>query len=43
MQLIGKPLDEATLLAAAGAYQRATDWHHRWPPDPTGRGAEAAP
>jgi aspartyl-tRNA(Asn)/glutamyl-tRNA(Gln) amidotransferase subunit A len=32
MQLIGKPLAEATALAAAHAYQQATDWHLRAPP-----------
>jgi aspartyl-tRNA(Asn)/glutamyl-tRNA(Gln) amidotransferase subunit A len=32
MQLIGRPFDEATVLRAADAYQRATDWHRRRPP-----------
>jgi aspartyl-tRNA(Asn)/glutamyl-tRNA(Gln) amidotransferase subunit A len=32
MQLVGRPFDEATLLRAADAYQRATDWHSRRPP-----------
>jgi aspartyl-tRNA(Asn)/glutamyl-tRNA(Gln) amidotransferase subunit A len=27
LQLIGRPLDEATLLAVGQAYQRETDWH----------------
>ena len=27
MQLVGKPLDEATLLRAAWAYEQSTDWH----------------
>ena len=27
MQLVGKPLDEATILRAAWAYEQATDWH----------------
>jgi aspartyl-tRNA(Asn)/glutamyl-tRNA(Gln) amidotransferase subunit A len=31
MQLLGRPLDEATLLRVAGAYQRRTDWHTRHP------------
>src|SRR5262249_4198700 len=31
LQLIGRPLDEATLFRAAGAYQAATDWHTRRP------------
>jgi len=32
MQLGGRALDEATLLRAAHAYQRATDWHTQRPP-----------
>jgi aspartyl-tRNA(Asn)/glutamyl-tRNA(Gln) amidotransferase subunit A len=32
LQLIGRPLDEATLLCAADAYQRETDWHTSLPP-----------
>jgi aspartyl-tRNA(Asn)/glutamyl-tRNA(Gln) amidotransferase subunit A len=31
MQLIGRPFDEPTLLRAAHAYQRLTDWHERRP------------
>jgi amidase len=31
-QLVGPHLSEATLLAAAHAYQQATDWHLRRPP-----------
>jgi aspartyl-tRNA(Asn)/glutamyl-tRNA(Gln) amidotransferase subunit A len=31
MQLIGRALDEGTLLRAADAYQRRTDWHQRRP------------
>jgi len=32
LQLVGRPLDEATLLRAADAYQRQTDWHRSVPP-----------
>ncbi len=32
MQLVGRPFDEATVLRAADAYQRATDWQARRPP-----------
>lgn len=31
-QLIGRPLDEPTVLRAGDAYQRVTDWHTRRPP-----------
>jgi aspartyl-tRNA(Asn)/glutamyl-tRNA(Gln) amidotransferase subunit A len=31
MQLTGRPFDEGTLLRAAHAYQRGTDWHTRAP------------
>jgi Asp-tRNA(Asn)/Glu-tRNA(Gln) amidotransferase A subunit family amidase len=31
LQLIGRALDEATVLRAAHAYERATDWHTRRP------------
>ena len=31
IQLLGKPFDEATLLALGRAFQRATDWHLRAP------------
>jgi aspartyl-tRNA(Asn)/glutamyl-tRNA(Gln) amidotransferase subunit A len=31
MQLVGRPFDEATVLRAADAYQRVTDWHTRRP------------
>ncbi|HYL87667.1 MAG TPA: amidase [Burkholderiales bacterium] len=34
LQLVGRPFAEGTLLAAGRAYQRATDWHRRLPPDP---------
>jgi aspartyl-tRNA(Asn)/glutamyl-tRNA(Gln) amidotransferase subunit A len=32
LQLIGPPLGEAALLAAAHRFQKATDWHRRVPP-----------
>jgi aspartyl-tRNA(Asn)/glutamyl-tRNA(Gln) amidotransferase subunit A len=32
LQIVGRPFDEATVLRAADAYQRATDWHMRRPP-----------
>ena len=31
LQLIGRPLDEPTLLRTAHAYERATPWHTRRP------------
>ncbi len=31
LQLIGRPLDEATMLRAAQAYESTTDWHKRKP------------
>jgi len=31
LQILGKPLDEATLFRVGGAYQAATDWHTRAP------------
>lgn len=31
LSVIGKPLDEATVLRVAAAYQEATDWHKRRP------------
>ncbi len=34
LQLIGRPYDEATVLRAAHAYERATTWHQRKPPLP---------
>jgi len=33
LQLIGKYMDEATPLAAAHAFQTATDWHRQTPPE----------
>jgi aspartyl-tRNA(Asn)/glutamyl-tRNA(Gln) amidotransferase subunit A len=32
LQLTGRAFDEATVLRAADAYQRGTDWHMRRPP-----------
>jgi len=34
LQLIGKPFEEAPLLAIADAYEQSTDWHKRRPPLP---------
>jgi aspartyl-tRNA(Asn)/glutamyl-tRNA(Gln) amidotransferase subunit A len=34
LQLIGRPFDEPTVLRAADAYERATEWHARKPPLP---------
>jgi aspartyl-tRNA(Asn)/glutamyl-tRNA(Gln) amidotransferase subunit A len=31
LQIVGRPFDEATVLRAADAYQRRTDWHTRRP------------
>jgi aspartyl-tRNA(Asn)/glutamyl-tRNA(Gln) amidotransferase subunit A len=31
MQLVGRPFDEATILALGHAFQQATDWHQREP------------
>jgi Asp-tRNA(Asn)/Glu-tRNA(Gln) amidotransferase A subunit family amidase len=31
---MGRAWEERTILAAAGAYQSATDWHRRHPADP---------
>ena len=33
LQLIGRPMDEATLLRVAYAYEQATPWHKMFPPD----------
>jgi aspartyl-tRNA(Asn)/glutamyl-tRNA(Gln) amidotransferase subunit A len=32
LQLTGRPFDEATVLRAGHAYERATEWHRRRPP-----------
>ncbi len=37
LQLVGRPFDEATILRAGHAFQEATRWHERRPPDPAGR------
>jgi aspartyl-tRNA(Asn)/glutamyl-tRNA(Gln) amidotransferase subunit A len=37
VQLIGRPFDEASILRVGHAYQEATHWHERRPPDPIGR------
>jgi aspartyl-tRNA(Asn)/glutamyl-tRNA(Gln) amidotransferase subunit A len=37
LQLIGPNLGEAALLRVADAFQRATDFHTRWPELPGGR------
>jgi aspartyl-tRNA(Asn)/glutamyl-tRNA(Gln) amidotransferase subunit A len=34
LQIIGRPMDEATVLAIAHAFERATPWHARRPPNP---------
>ncbi len=34
VQLIGKAFDEATILCVADAFERVTDFHTRWPPEP---------
>jgi len=31
LQLLGRPLDEATVLRVADAYERRTEWHLRHP------------
>jgi len=33
LQLVGRPFGEGTLLAAGHAYQLASDWHQRLPPE----------
>jgi aspartyl-tRNA(Asn)/glutamyl-tRNA(Gln) amidotransferase subunit A len=34
LQLVGRPFDEAMILRVGHAYQEATNWHERRPPDP---------
>jgi len=31
LQIVGRHLDDATVLAAAAAFERAASWHDRWP------------
>ena len=33
LALTGRRLGEATVLRVAHAFQQATDWHERWPPE----------
>ena len=37
LQVVGRAMDEPTVLAIAHAYERATPWHTRRPPDPPER------
>jgi len=32
LQIVGRPFDEATMLRAGYAFERATEWHERRPP-----------
>ena len=34
LQITGRPWGEATILRMAYGYERQTDWHNRFPPDP---------
>jgi aspartyl-tRNA(Asn)/glutamyl-tRNA(Gln) amidotransferase subunit A len=34
LQIIGRPFDEAGILNVAHAYEQATEWHRKVPPDP---------
>ncbi len=36
LQVVGRPMDEATVLAIAHAYEQTTPWHTRRPPEPAG-------
>jgi aspartyl-tRNA(Asn)/glutamyl-tRNA(Gln) amidotransferase subunit A len=40
LQIVGAPFAEETVLRAARAYEEATDWHRRRPPDPPIGGGE---
>jgi aspartyl-tRNA(Asn)/glutamyl-tRNA(Gln) amidotransferase subunit A len=42
MQLVGRPFEEATVLRAGRAYERATDWHRRRPVVANAGAGEAA-
>jgi aspartyl-tRNA(Asn)/glutamyl-tRNA(Gln) amidotransferase subunit A len=33
LQIVGRPFDERTVLQTAYAYEQATDWHRRQPPE----------
>ena len=33
LQIVGRPFDETTVLRAGHAYEQATDWHRRRPPE----------
>jgi aspartyl-tRNA(Asn)/glutamyl-tRNA(Gln) amidotransferase subunit A len=43
LQLTGKPFEERTVLQAAYAFEQATEWHQKFPPDssPVTRAPEA--
>ncbi|HEV2281680.1 MAG TPA: amidase, partial [bacterium] len=34
LQIAGRPMDEETVIAIGAAYERATPWHTRRPPEP---------
>jgi aspartyl-tRNA(Asn)/glutamyl-tRNA(Gln) amidotransferase subunit A len=34
MQIVGRPLEDATVLRVAAAWEEARPWHAAWPPDP---------
>jgi aspartyl-tRNA(Asn)/glutamyl-tRNA(Gln) amidotransferase subunit A len=34
LQILGRPLDEATVLRVACGYETATRWHEQFPPEP---------
>ena len=43
LALVGRPGGDATVLRAAAAFQRATDWHERRPELPVGGGGTTRP